>query len=475
MSHSTSGTLNSPSVTYTRPLLTALAMFSLFLAAMDSTAVGTLLPYIKGQLHDDALYPWLMSGFILASVLATPLAGRLSDAIGEKRAMIAALTLFMAGSLCIWRAPDMISLVWSRALQGVGAGAITVTTYVIIGRLYSDQERGKMQGMLSLVWGLAAIAGPLAGALIHQYAGWRMVFFLNMPLCILIMALISLMYPAHHPRAANPSGKLDLLSLISFGGLLAGTLLLIMAPSLQLADASRNGLIGATVICLGMQIWRIHGDADRSMLPMPFLCQRRYLAPALLTLLASTILYASVTLLPLYLNGNQQTGSIQGGLLVMAAALGWVAGSAVCGGMTARRGFRMTGIIGACLLLGGTVVLNLLPTQVNSWTYALPQILIGLGIGFAATTTLVLVQGQAPFTRIGSYTSAVQLCRNIGAALGINTVAALQIMACRQLGGTQQPTAWAQSFSHSFLLLAGLAALALICTWLMPNRATRQS
>ena len=179
-------TLAQPVALDSRPLLTGLAMFALFLAAMDSTVVGTLLPFIKAELHDDMLYPWLMSGFILASVLATPLSGWIADAIGEKSAMLGALALFLAGSVWIWVAPGMELLVWARALQGVGAGAITVTTYVIIGRLYNDKERGKMQGMLSLVWGLAAIIGPLAGGIIHEHWGWRTVFLLNVPLSLVI-------------------------------------------------------------------------------------------------------------------------------------------------------------------------------------------------------------------------------------------------------------------------------------------------
>ncbi|UXY17145.1 MFS transporter [Chitiniphilus purpureus] len=474
MTSSAGATVAAPVAVSARPLLTLLAMLALFLAAMDSTAMGTLLPFIKGQLGDEALYPWLMSGFILASVLATPLAGWMADIVGEKTAILGALLLFLLGSLAIWYAPSMQMLLWARVLQGAGAGAITVTTYVIIGRLYSAQERGKMQGILSLVWGLAAIAGPLAGALIHQLWGWRTVFLLNVPLCLVIAALIAAAYPRAAQAPTSPK-RIDPLTLLAFAAFLTSALLLIMAGSLRLSEASRNGWSAVLAASLLIQAWRVYANKERSLVPVAFLSERRYLAPALATVLASITLYASVTLLPLYLNGSGHTDSVEGGLLVMAAALGWVVGSALCGGLTGKIGFRLPGVIGALLLLGGTgLLMTLTPAAANAM-FALSQGLIGLGIGFIATTALVAVQNQAPLERIGGYTAAIQLCRNIGAALGINTMASLQIMSLRELEGGHVANAWSLSFDRSFEVLFAMTVLALLCALFMSSRPVRQN
>jgi MFS family permease len=456
-----------------RPLLTALAMCALFLAAMDSTAIGTLLPIIKGEFADAAQYPWLMSGFILASVIATPLAGRLSDIVGEKRTMMAALAVFLGSSgLTAW-VSSMDGLIFARALQGAGAGAVTVTTYVIVGRLYDSHERGKVQGLLSLVWGLAAIAGPLIGALIQERYGWRMVFLLNVPLCAVIIGLIAMCYPALHTAGkGNPGALLDVPAQLSFATLLGSALILVMAPTLQLGDLARAFWAVVMAASFLLQVYRIRSNARHSVLPMPFVAERRYIVPALLTLLASASLYASVTLLPLYFIGAGRASTVGGGVLVMMAALGWVAGSAVCGGVLSKIGFRVPAVLGGAMLLGGSAMLWAMPATADYWLFGLAQALTGLGIGFAATSTLVLVQNQAPRTDIGSYTAAIQLCRNVGAVLGINATAALQIVALRNLEMNHSVDAWTQSFGRSFLLLLALTFAALLCSLLMPGRAS---
>ncbi|AXI03797.1 MFS transporter [Aquirhabdus parva] len=459
----------SESALQTRPLLTALAMFALFLAAMDSTAVSTLLPYIKGQFQDQTLYPWLLSGFILASVLVTPVAGVLSDRLGEKRTMQTALGLFLIGSIAIGYAPSISTLIAARVLQGIGAGAIMVTTYVIIGKLYSNQERGKMQGLLSLVWGVAAIVGPMLGALIQEYWGWQMVFLLNVPLCAVIIVMIALLYP--NKPVASQGAKIDALTLISFAGLLGGILLLIMAHSLQLGPLVSHILAVIVLVSLIIQVVRIRGNQSRSLVPVAFLRERRFVIPALLTALASIALYATVTLLPLYLSGSKHLSAIEGGFLVMASALGWVVGSAVCGGLISKTNFRITAIIGAVLLVIGVGVLHLLDSTASNAYFAFAQVCIGLGIGFCATTTLVLVQNQSPLASIGGFTSAVQLCRNLGAVVGINVVTALQIMSLRHLETSHSANAWSLSFANSFTVLLYLTIAALVLALLMPKQA----
>lgn len=455
-----------------RSTVVALAMAALFLAAMDSTAVGTLLPFIKAQMNDAVLYPWLLSGFILTSVVASPIAGKVADALGEKTAMLAALGLFLAGSLAVWWAKDMPSLVCARALQGAGAGAVTVTTYVVIGKLFGDHERGRMQGALSLVWGLAAILGPLLGALIHQHWGWRMVFLLNVPACVAIIALLWLQYPERRDRAAA-GATLDPATLAGFALSMSAVLLLMMSESLHLDAALRIGVAAAAIAGLALQAWRVRGHAQRSLVPVAFLTRRAFAVPALLAMIASVVLYGSVTLLPLYISGGAtggDDGSVRGGLMIMASALGWVVGSAVCGGGLNRFGFRNATLFGTVALTVGAVLLLRSQPQSPGWWFAIAQGAIGIGIGFTATAMLVLVQNQSPITQIGGATSGVHLCRNIGASLGINAVAALQIAALAGGGSA----AWQGSFHRAFLLLLTLAVIALPLAATLPRTAERR-
>jgi MFS family permease len=461
-----------PSADARRPMLVALSLLALFLAAMDSTVVGTLLPVMKAQMQDEALFPWLMSSFILTSVLATPLTGRLADALGEKTAMLGALAIFLVGSLAVWHAQTMWGLIGARALQGVGAGAVSVMTYIVIGRLFDEAGRAKMQGLLSLVWGVAAILGPLLGALIDREWGWRMVFLLNVPACVLIMALLAALYPARTQKPAQQA-PLDVLTTLSFVGALGAALTLIMAGSLELGVEQTGILGGVLLACLLVQVWRVRAEPGRSLIPLAFLTQRRYVLPALHTVMASITLYAAVTLLPLYLHGHGEAGSsVEGGVLVMAAALGWVVGAAVCGGLLAKLGFRAAAFVGSVFLALGALGLSQASAHL---LIGASLACIGLGIGFVATSSLVLVQNQSPLTQLGSYTSAIHLCRNAGAALGINTVAALQIAAWRQLSQTGGADAWRQSFAHSFGFLVALTVLACVLAIWIPSRAERDN
>ena len=453
-----------------RPLLVLLAMLALFLAAMDSTVVGTLLPIMKAQMKDEALFPWLMSSFILTSVLITPITGRLADAWGEKAAMLCALAVFLAGSLAVWQADSMIGLIGARGLQGVGAGAVSVTTYIIIGRLFDDSGRAKMQGLLSLVWGVAAILGPLLGALVNREWGWRMVFLLNAPVCIVIMALLAVLYPSQKAGNKQEAG-LDLATVVSFALGLGAALMLIMSGSLQLRDDQVQVTVGVLLASVAVQWWRVRGLSSRSLVPLAFLSQSRYVLPAVLTVMASITLYAAVTLLPLYLYGRDPGTSLEGGLLVMSAALGWVVGAAVCGGLLPKVGFRRASLVGSVFLALGSWGLS---AATGNAFIAAALVCIGLGIGFVATTTLVLVQNQAPLAQLGSHTSAIHLCRNVGAALGINTVAALQIVAWRQLSASHDAQAWRLSFADSFTFLMVLTLAACVLAVWMPRQAQRQ-
>lgn len=458
-----------------RPLMTLLAMAALFLAAMDSTIVGTLLPFVKEELHDQALYPWLMSGFIVCSIIATPITGRLADALGERSAMQLALGLFLLGSAAVWWAPSMPLLVAARSFQGLGAGAVTVMAYILVGRLFKDAERGKMQGLLSLVWGLAAVVGPLAGALLHGQWGWRSAFAVNVPFCGLIMVLLAALYPGRRATAAGPAAPFDALSQALFVVLVASALLLVMAPSLpQLQGEARTACSAALLASAVLLLWRVRRRPEGSPLPTVFFAEARYAAPAAATVLASVVLYAAVTLLPLYLHQATGVSAVRAGLVVMSAALGWVVGSAVCGGLLQRLGHRWPVLVGSvALTLGGAGLFTAAADAPLAW-FAAAQALIGLGIGFVATAALVLVQNQSPVARIGSFTAAVQLCRNLGAALGINVVASLQIAALRNLQAAQRADAWSASFAQSFGLLVGLGLLAFVVGLAVPAQAQRR-
>ncbi|NDY91824.1 MFS transporter [Ideonella livida] len=456
-----------------RPLVVGVVLLCLFLAAMDATVVGTLLPYMTAQDPGSSLYPWLMSGFIVAGIVVTPVSGQLADAWGGRRALQVALVLFMLGSAAVWAAPTVPGLVAARVLQGLGAGMVTVLAYVLIGQLYTGNQRGRMQALLSLVWGLAAVVGPLAGAALHELAGWRLAFGLNVPLGFLALGLLAVGLPAgpaggpSRTGAAGGAAGLDLPSQAAFALVLVSLLALLMAPAHGLGAgglaAALAGLIGG-----GTGLWaRVRQRPQASPLPLSLLRQRAGWAPLACTVGAAAILYAVVTLLPLYLHQSAGLNAVRGGLVVMAAALGWVVGSAVCGQRLGRWGHRTPVVMGAAALALGTAALAVAPPSWPLWGWAAAQLSVGLGMGFVATSTLLLAQNQAPAGALGSHTAAMQLGRQLGAAVGIHLLAALQMglgpvalvlwPAVGMAGAA--PTAEAAGFRVSLAVLAGLALL----------------
>ncbi|MFI9254491.1 MFS transporter [Streptomyces sp. NPDC053069] len=444
-----------------RTALLAGVLLSLFLAAADSTVVGSLLPTIAGQLGRQDLYSWLISAFLLASVLVTPVAGAAADRWGGRRAMLAALTVFAAASAGVAAAHTMPLLIIARAAQGIGAGAVAALTYVLIGQAFDASERGRMQGMLSSVWGLAAVAGPALGTAAQATVGWRWIFLLNLPLAAVAAVLVRKVpaAPATAPRVISPG------ALLSFAAGLGGLLLLIQAPALHVRAPYVVALALVTFLGLAAHIVLVRRRPAAALVPSAFATQGDQRVSGLLAVGAAAVLYASVTLLPLALTAGGAAGATESGLFVITGALGWVVGSAVCGGLLQRLGPRATAAIGGLLLAAGPALLaagaaHSLPLAVAG------ESLAGLGTGFVATTSLVHTQNTAPAQWLGAYTAAVTLCRNIGAAVGVNLLASIQLSAA----GHGSHGASTGSYTTAFAALAVIGLLTLAGALRLPRR-----
>lgn len=438
-----------------RPALVAVLLV-LFLAAIDGTVISTLLPTITDKLGNRDLYPWIMSGFLLPLALIAPLTGAMADRFGASRILVAGILLFLSASTAAALSPDLPWLIAARVGQGAGAGMIIVLSYTLLAILYGPEQRGRMQGMLSGVWGLAAIFGPLVGAALNAALGWRWVFWINLPIGLLGLILLS---RTKIVGQARTGARIAPASQALFAAAVCGALLL-------LSDAGRSAAshIGLVAGALGLLAFlglyfEVRRAPERSPVPIGFFQRRDLSAVVAMVLLSSAGLYASVTLLPFSLHETQGRNTLSIGFFVMVAALGWVVGSAVCGGALKKHGYRQPTLLGAAMLVAGASGLALTAADGTVALVAVSELLIGLGMGFIATATLVLCQNAAPPAHIGSYTSTVQLLRNLGAALGVNALAAVQFHGEGGVG----------SFAASFAVLAGLMALSLPLALLLPR------
>ncbi|WHQ73693.1 MFS transporter [Pantoea sp. Lij88] len=424
---------------------------ALFLAAVDSTIVSTVLPTISQQLGHPTLWPWVMSAFLLPVALVAPLAGACGDRFGVSSTLKACLLIFLCASALAAVSTTMPILILARALQGIGAGGIIVLSYSLLAALFDAERRGKMQGMLSGVWGLSAIVGPLLGSVLDATFGWRAIFWLNIPLGLLALLLLFIT-----PAVSKGAGK-ACLDLPAQGALIVATCcLLLLTARPESGDALIAMLAVGLIAGLLALIARVRYQPESSPIPLPFF-QRRTLFPVIvLVLLSSAALYASVTLLPLAL--SQQPTAVPTGLLVMLAALGWVVGAAICGARLALAGYRRMAAAGMLMLAIGGLLMAWAISQQQPWLMATSLLLTGLGMGFTATATLVLAQNAAPPERLGTWTATVQFLRNLGAALGVNILATMQL----HLSGLH-------AFPICFIILGASMLTGLIFTLLLPR------
>ncbi|MEV0257599.1 MFS transporter [Streptomyces sp. NPDC050732] len=437
----------------------AAAVLALLLAAMDATVMGTVLPSVLADVGGGSGggYAWLVSGFMLAQVAGTPLAGWVSDRLDDRVLAIGATVVFLAASVVAGLADSFGVLVAARVLHGLTAGAIVVSSYVIVGRVFGPERRAKAQSMLSMVWGVAAVLGPVVGASLTGAWGWRWVFLVNVPLCVLVVVAIAVALPRRAGEGAAGEGP------AARKGFPVGEYALVTGGSALFLCGLQGGSLGigtaggAAAVVVGLVALALVRRFGGSLVPRQMFARTPSAGAALATVGACVVMYATVTVLPVRL---AERGMSTAGVAVVVglSALGWVAGSAVTGGLIAERGYRPSMVAGALALLGSAA---LSATGQLPW---LAGLLAGLGTGAVTAATLALIQDQSPPAQLGVATSAATMLRNIGSAAGVNGIAALS-------------AAVATSSSHdgdrAFWVLAAVAALTVLLPALSaPRRRT---
>ncbi|MFJ9105824.1 MFS transporter [Streptomyces sp. NPDC102405] len=393
----------------------AAAVLALLLAAMDATVMGTVLPSVLSDVGGGSGggYAWLVSGFMLAQVAGTPLAGWVADRLDDRVLAVGSTLVFLGASVLAGVAGSFGVLVAARVLHGLAAGAIVVSSYVIVGRVFGPERRAKAQSMLSMVWGMAAVLGPVVGAAVTEAWGWRWVFFLNVPLCAFVVLATVLALPKREAASGQqhsgfPAGEYLLVT----GG---SALVLVGLQGGELGLGTIGGVLAAVTGLVALALVRRFGGG---LVPHQILARTPSAGAALATVGACVVMYATVTVLPVRLAASG-TSTTQIAVVVGLAALGWVAGSAVTGGLVAKHGYRPSMLAGALALL---ISATLSATGELAW---LAGMTAGIGTGAVTATTLALIQDQSPPEQLGVATSAATMLRNLGSAAGVNGIAAL--------------------------------------------------
>jgi EmrB/QacA subfamily drug resistance transporter len=399
------------------PILVAL-MLSMGIAALDATIVATAVPQIVGNLGGFSRYPWLFSIYLLTQAVSVPIYGRLSDLFGRKPVLFFGIGVFLAGSVLCGAAWSMLSLIVFRGIQGIGAGAIIPMTTTIVGDIYTLEERGKIQGYISSVWGMASVVGPALGGVLAQYASWRWIFYLNLPVGIAAVFMLQ-----RHLRedVVRRTHRIDYEGAVA---LTAGLSLLILAlleggVGWAWRSGQSIGLFLGAAALLALFV-RIERHAAEPMLP-PWVFSRRILVAA--NVAATTIgavLIGLTSFVPTYAQGVVGVGAVLAGFAMAAMSVGWPLASSQAAKLYMRIDFRDTAVIGSVIMIGGCLLFAAYVKEDSELgRVALASFVTGVGLGFVSIAILVAVQSVVGWNRRGVVTGANMFTRSLGSAVGV--------------------------------------------------------
>jgi Arabinose efflux permease len=365
-------------------LITAGLMLSLFLASMESTVVSTGMPTIVSQLGGLESYSWVFTAFMLASTTTVPLYGKLSDLFGRRPVLAAAMAIFLGGSALCGLATTMPQLIAFRTIQGIGAGGLLPLVFIIIGDLFSLEQRARLQGLFSGVWGISSIAGPLLGGFIVDQASWQWIFWINIIPGLAATAIVWFAWidraRAHDapPRSIDYAGALLLT---------AGAVALLMSLTDLGASWALPTLAGALTL-FGALVW-VERRASDPVLPIGLFRDRMFLVACGHGVLAGCAVFGGATFVPLYVQGVLGTNATEAGAALMPMLLAWVFSSIPGTRLLLRLGYHTIALAGMVALVIGAFPLMFLDTQTNRMLLMASLGLMGFGMGFSIPAFLM--------------------------------------------------------------------------------------
>jgi EmrB/QacA subfamily drug resistance transporter len=411
-----------PAVPHRGWILVAL-MLTMALAAMDITIVATAVPQIVGDLGGFEHFSWLFSIYLLAQTVTIPIYGKLADLYGRKPVLIGGTCLFLAGSAACAAAWGMVPLIVFRGIQGLGAGSIMATVNTLAGDLYSTRERAKVQGWLSSVWGIAAIVGPTLGGAFAEYATWRWVFLINLPIGLAALFLISRYL---HEQVAAKAHAIDYAGAIFMMLAGAGGVFGLLQGGNSWPWGAWQSILTFAVVAVLVAATIVRECTAAEPIMPGWVWRRRVMLGSNLGVIGmGLVMMAPGTYLPVFAQSVLGLGPIAAGLVLASMSFGWVSASSLSGMLYLRIGFRNTALIGALFILAAVVAFVRLPTGPAVWLVVADQVLLGAGFGMLSTPLLVCVQSCVPWQQRGVATSANMWSRYLGQSLGAAIVGAL--------------------------------------------------
>jgi EmrB/QacA subfamily drug resistance transporter len=399
-------------------------LLALFLGALDQTVVGTALPRIVTDLGGNDLYTWVVTIYLLTSTITVPFYGKLSDLFGRKPLLIIGITLFLIGSALSGLSQTMWQLILFRGIQGIGAGSLFPIALAVIGDLFTPAERGKYQGLFGAVFGISFLVGPALGGFITDNISWHWVFYVNLPIGIVSLFVISRLLP--NIRRPNASRNLDYLGAILFtiaiSLILIGLTNKIDQATFTIHDWTEfgvGGLIGiGTVLLLAFLF--VESRAKEPIVPLDLWRNRTYVASMLATFLASFGFFGAVIFIPRWFQVVRAESATASGYLMFPLLIGLIGSSIVSGQIVARTGKYKALIIAALgIMAAGVALMTQITADTDFPVFFLWMFITGVGIGPTLAVFTIVVQNAVPFHKLGVATSNLTFFRQIGGSVGL--------------------------------------------------------
>lgn len=397
-----------------RILVAALLTVS-FLGALDHTVVSTSLATIAGDLGALEHMSWIMVGYTLAATAMLPVLGKLGDIVGPRRVFLVSIVTFLVASLICGFAPDLGWLIAARVLQGLGSAGIQLMSQTIIARVTSPRQRPRYMAVIGAAFPVAIVVGPVVGGLITDYWGWSWVFWINIPVGLVALALALIALP-RLPGGAHP--RFDIPGSVVF----TGSLLALVLAVTWIGD---EGLRPAAVICavaavVGiLALVAIERRAAEPILPPRILRNRTILACLGLSLIIGAGLFAVVAYVPTYIQMAYRTTATVSGLVPIATVLGMLVSNLLTGWLVSRSGrYRAYPVIGTALGATGLGVMAALPVGAPLWVPMIVMATVGIGTGSFMNLIFAVVQSAARRDDLGAVTATTNIVRQVGSAVG---------------------------------------------------------